>query len=259
VVVDTGNPGVISYYDDFLTALHVDSPSTTILGVSLAGHEDYELQQPLSLTEQVDHKIRIVDSIVSSPPFTSLTETRPRLVVMGHSVGAYMAFQVLKQRPQTVDNIFLLFPTLSDIHLGSTFAKTASILTAIPGSPKIVAWMSVILRLILPLPLLAIVIRMAHTLPGKSLSTTLAKFLNPASVESFTHLATHEFREIRELDVPSLTKYAKRITAYYAIKDRWVPNFSRDRIIQLINSNGGDAMICNEGFPHAFSLSMSLV
>ena len=251
---DVGNPGVISYYDEFLTALHDDSPSTTILGVSLAGHEEYELSKPLSLQEQIQNKIRIVDTITASPPFNSFTEDKPRLVLMGHSVGAYMALQVLKERPQSVDNLFLLFPTLSHISQGSAFGRVSGALTSLPGSAKVASWLILLLRLVLPIPLLALLVRLAHTLPGTSLQTTLAKFFNPSSVESFSHLAKYEFREIRDLDRDTIKKYAKRLTAYYAVKDRWVPQFARDEIIGLINHNGGDAIICNEGLPHAFSL-----
>ena len=180
------------------------------------------------------------------------------MVVMGHSVGAYMAFQVLKRRPQTVDNIFLLFPTLSHINHGSKFSTACGIMSSLPASAKIAAWMVLLLRLILPIPLLAIILRLAHRLPGDSLSTTVAKFLNPASVESFSHLARSEFTDINELDVDTLTKYAKRVTAYYAVKDRWVPNWAREQVMQVINNNGGHAILCNEGFPHAFSLSTLL-
>ena len=249
-----GNPGVISYYDEFLTTLHDESSSTTILGVSLAGHEDFELSQPLSLEEHVENKIRIVDTIVSSSPFSSFVEDKPRLVIMGHSVGAYMALQILKRRPQNVDNIFLLFPTVSHIAQGSSFARISSVLTSIPGSVKIATWIIFLLRLIFPIPLLAFIVRLALTLPGTSLSTTLAKFFNPASVQSFSYLAKEEFRDITDLDTDTLTKYAKRITAYYAVKDRWVPNFAREQIMHIVNQNGGDVFICNEGFPHAFSL-----
>ena len=53
-----------------------------------------------------------------------------------------------------------------------------------------------------------------------------------------------------------VTKYAKRIVAYYAVNDRWIPEFARDQILGIINRNGGEAVICNEGFPHAFSLGI---
>lgn len=245
---------MISYYDEFLGALADESPSTTILAVSLAGHEDFEVSNPLSLQQQIENKVQIVDTIVSSPPFSAFTEDKPRLVVMGHSVGAYMALQVLAQRPQNVDNVFLLFPTLSHISQGSNFGRVSSIITSLPGSAKIAALFVFIMRFLLPIPLLALFVRMAHTLPGTHLSTTLAKFFNPASVQSFSHLAKSEFKEIRDLDVDTISKYGKRITAYYAVHDRWVPGFAREQAIRIINQNGGDAIICNEGLPHAFSL-----
>jgi Lipid-droplet associated hydrolase len=249
-----GNPGIISYYDDFLSALHTNSPSTTILGVSLAGHEDYELRRPLSLHEQILNKVRIVESITSSPPFTSLSGDRPKLVVMGHSVGAYMALQTLRLAPQRVDNVFLLFPTLSHIAKGSTFGRVSAVVTALPGVARVAAFLVFLLRFIFPIPLLAMLVRAAHTLPGTSLSTTLAKFFNPASVESFAHLAHYEFRDIKELDRDTLEKYAKRVTAYYAVHDRWVPWFGREEVMRILMENGGDAQLCNEGFPHSFSL-----
>lgn len=255
-----GNPGVISYYDEFLNVLSEESPSTTILGLSLAGHEEYELSSPLSLQEQIDNKVRIVDMILASAPFTNLSsaagDIKPKLVVMGHSVGAYMALQVLKRKPQNVDHVFLLFPTISHIGKGGAFGGFSSIMTSLPGAAKILAFLTFLLRVILPIPLLALLLRFGHTLPGTSLTTTLSKFFNPSSVHSFAHLAKYEFKEIRELDVDSLTKYSKRVTAYYAMKDRWVPNFARDQIMTIVNTNGGDAIICNEGFPHAFSLGI---
>jgi hypothetical protein len=260
ILLTKGNPGVISYYDEFLSTLHEDSPSTTILGLSLAGHEEYELSSPLSLQQQIENKVRILDMIISSPPFSSISpssqDTKPKLVVMGHSVGAYMAFQVLKQRPQTVDHLFLLFPTISHIAKGSLFARFSSLITSIPGISKLLAWMTFLLRLVFPIPLLAVLLRLGHSLPGTSLTTTLSKFFNPSSVQNFCHLAKYEFKEIKELDIDSLRKYSKRITAYFAVKDRWVPPFARDQIMSIINTNGGDAIICNEGFPHAFSLGI---
>jgi len=178
---------------------------------------------------------------------------------MGHSVGAYMALQLLKRRPQRVHEVFLLFPTLSHISQGSSFGRFSSIVTSIPGSDKLAALFVFIMRFLLPIPLLALFVRLAHTLPANHLTTTLSKFFNPASVRSFWYLAKYEFKEIRALDSDTLTKYAKRITAYYAINDGWVPRFAREEIMRIINHNGGDAFICDEGLPHAFSLGIVLI
>jgi pimeloyl-ACP methyl ester carboxylesterase len=249
---------VISYYDDFLTTLHHELPSTAILGTALPGHEDYELERPLSLQEQVVSKVSVVDAITSSPPFSFSTQEKPRLILMGHSVGAYIAFEVLKQRPQTVHHIFLLFPTLSHIGRGSLFARTAGLFTMIPFSARLVALIVSILRFMLPLPLLALILRFLYPLAGTALAIALSKTFTPSSAESFVHLAKHEFRGIRGLDIQALSKYAKRISAYYAVRDSWVPRFAREEIIQVLNDHGGDAVICDEGFPHAFSLGTSL-
>ena len=165
-----------------------------------------------------------------------------------------MALQTLRLRPQKVDNVFLLFPTLSHISKGSAFSRASAVITSLPGAARLAALLVFLMRFIFPIPLLAIFVRFVYAFPGTSLSTTLAKFFNPASVESFTYLAKYEFRDIRELDVDTLTKYAKRVTAYYAIEDGWVPNFAREEAMRIITESGGDAHLCNEGFPHSFSL-----
>ena len=211
-------------------------------------------KSPLSLQEQILNKVGILDSITTSAPFTSLSGDKPKLVVMGHSVGAYMALQTLRLRPQKVDKVFLLFPTLSHISKGSTFSRASAVITSLPGAARLAALIVFLMRFIFPIPLLAIFVRLVYALPGTSLSTTLAKFLNPKSVESFTYLAKHEFRDIGALDVDTLTKYAKRVTAYYAVEDGWVPNFAREEAMRIITESGGDAHLCNEGFPHSFSL-----
>lgn len=41
-----------------------------------------------------------------------------KIVLVGHSIGSWIALQVLKARPEAVAAIFLLLPTIS--HIGST-------------------------------------------------------------------------------------------------------------------------------------------
>lgn len=103
-----GNPGLVDYYLEFLSTIHASSPSNyEVIGV---GHEGHSPDQPLPLTEglnlishfgqralptlaeQVERKIAYVDHIHS--------EHKPgiKLVLIGHSVGAYICQEVRTRR-----------------------------------------------------------------------------------------------------------------------------------------------------------------
>lgn len=73
---------------------------------------------PLSLSQQVASKVELVEAIRGYLDDWALQEgqNKPKLDLMGHSVGAYMACEVMKQlnteKSRPVCAAYLLFPTL---------------------------------------------------------------------------------------------------------------------------------------------------
>ena len=137
----TGNPGLISFYEPFLstlsTLLSTSSSSSLssacfhIRGNSLAGFnsgkDDNEKSSefPFSLEDQILHTENLL--------FTELSEFRdskdsgdisPKVILMGHSVGAYILLELIRRHREKIhegevdfDLIggILLFPTITHL------------------------------------------------------------------------------------------------------------------------------------------------
>src|SRR5262245_30909684 len=107
-----GNPGLIEYYDEFLGILRdaFDSSQTSlavdIYGKSLAGFHDYD-HEPFTKTNppfDLETQICLTYADISSrrvgedpPPGGKTLDRRGTpydcIILMGHSVGAYMALE----------------------------------------------------------------------------------------------------------------------------------------------------------------------
>ena len=129
-----GNPGLVDFYIPFLSAIYEKLISTNVAILARA-HLDHAPQifehsrRPSSdgLTIQIECSIEILDSILYN-------YAKTRIVVVGHSVGAWISLQVgkislvslgltqviklLKARYNQITAVFLLFPTIS--YIGDT-------------------------------------------------------------------------------------------------------------------------------------------
>lgn len=126
VCVVPGNPGVAAYYADFVDALQLElGPSASVCGESLRcalppcaprltlghaaalgllGHSRQPLHaRTFDLEEQVAHTVRFVDES---------TADGTRLVLCGHSIGAWLALRALRERPDRVHCVVGLYPFL---------------------------------------------------------------------------------------------------------------------------------------------------
>ena len=132
----TGNPGLILYYKPFLSTLHssLGSYSSTnsarfhICGHSLRGFEFQDDQnvtppeKPYSLAEQIDFQEDLLYSHIRS--HRARTGNTPKVILMGHSVGAYILLELIKNHPKRIEGGeedfdliggVLLFPTITHI------------------------------------------------------------------------------------------------------------------------------------------------
>ena len=132
----TGNPGLIQYYQPFLSKLHsllaqcstTDSARFHICGHSLKGfefqNEKYvELpEEPLSLAQQIEYQEDLLYKHIES--HRDRTGNTPKVILMGHSVGAYILLELIKNHPKRVEEGekdfdliggVLLFPTITHI------------------------------------------------------------------------------------------------------------------------------------------------
>lgn len=133
-----GNPGLISYYQPFLSRLYalLSSSSTTessrfhICGHSLRGFEPAQdgkrsksPRYPLGLERQIKvQELILYDHIKSH---RNRTGNSPKVILMGHSVGCYMLLELIQQHRHKIEEEgeedfdliggVLLFPTITHI------------------------------------------------------------------------------------------------------------------------------------------------
>lgn len=138
-----GNPGLIEYYRPFLSTLStLLSRRINILGVSHAGfHTHQTAARPdapgyWTLSEQIAQKVQIVEWLGRQGSGDAQQQTAgretagrepTRVIIAGHSVGAFIALEVLRAmceqrrerggRPGEIEIIggVMLFPTIVDI------------------------------------------------------------------------------------------------------------------------------------------------
>ena len=150
----TGNPGLITYYQPFLSTLHTllqSSPASQsanfyICGYSLAGFETslagdgQTPQSPVGLREQIDDTEDQLYFHIDTHQRSSAAHGRPlKVILMGHSVGAYILLELIQHHKTKVDSGredfdliggILLFPTITHI------AKSPSGMVASVSTPS---------------------------------------------------------------------------------------------------------------------------
>ena len=181
----TGNPGLISFYHNFLTQLSLpnENPgpdifgskrtSWVVAGFSLAGfevdendtnpstipeafkHETFTLQDtdrahPYSLQDQIDisfARLNALADLRSQGDGESEKQAIP-VILLGHSVGAYIALEISRlirdQRdsgrnvpPIDIKSLILLTPTVHNIRLSPSGRIAAPTLAYVPFLPGV--------------------------------------------------------------------------------------------------------------------------
>ncbi|OWZ60173.1 hypothetical protein LQV05_000274 [Cryptococcus neoformans] len=188
-----GNPGLLGYYPHFLSHLHsLLPPSHAILATSHIGHSTRIPGPtiPLPLSQQVASKIELVEAIRGYLDDWALKEgqNRPKFGLMGHSVGAYMACEVMKElnteKACPVYAGYLLFPTLGWI------ANTWNGWTLWPIFHRPIKPM---------LPYLSPLLRPLFSLVNLP-ETSQSLLLSPSVLKDVLSLSSDEMRQIKAVD-----------------------------------------------------------
>ncbi|KAJ6574933.1 hypothetical protein B0H19DRAFT_1126435 [Mycena capillaripes] len=232
-----GNPGLVQFYTEFLTLLQSNHPRLAIFAHAHLSHTPNLPSREYSLAAQIESAIEAVDA-------TRAVFGKARIFLSGHSVGGWIALQVLKARPSDISQLFLLCPTLS--HIADTpNGRQLSWLFKSP-LPKIISWLSYLTR---PLPL-------SVFFPWPVLQiAVLRSFLNsPATIFACLSMAHEEMATIRELDQSLLTEHTHRIFLYFAAHDDWVSTH-KAQIIRAYSPSETAMIVDQANVPHAFCLA----
>ncbi|KAJ3822097.1 hypothetical protein F5880DRAFT_1660424 [Lentinula raphanica] len=240
-----GNPGLSEFYIPFLSALHQQNGNICILAQSHLGHTQEAPALVHDLAAQVSAATEAFDALVQTYP-------QRRYVVIGHSVGSWIAVQVLKARSSDIHSLFLLFPTIANI---SDTPNGRSLFWAFqPPLPHIISKMSFLLR-----PLYSSILPLLfNEWPRAQIDVLLALLHSPSCIKACLSMAHEEMNTICELDVNLIETHKHRIHMYFAETDDWVGK-NKGVILRSFNPDPESVKVVHgeHGVPHAFCINHS--
>lgn len=224
VVIIPGNPGIISFYDQFAKKIH-EKLQCSVWCVGHAGHNQGKNQiksipkfdkykDLYGLEGQVQHKVDFFEKYVPK---------NARVHLIGHSIGSYMIVEML-DRPniaKTVNKSYLLFPTVE--YMAQT--PNGKILT---NYVKYVVWLLVFLsRMFTFLPTIVqnalINIYIYITGIPKYHLDNIKQVVKPGVLKRVFFLAYEEMDQVLQRNDRSIRDNLNKIKMFYGEHDGWTP------------------------------------
>lgn len=263
----SGNPGMISFYEPFLTKLHsLRAASSAAARFHICGHSyrGFEtsptaehLTQPLSLEDQIRYQEKLLYEHVER--HTEVAGNPPKVILVGHSVGAYVLLEIISRHQRTMNKTamkgihqedpdliggILLFPTIADI-AKSPLGKVAKYVLRLPGFAILVGALAKGLVSVLPKSALMKLVKMATKFPDYAAIATASFIKSPIGVRQALHLAKDEMQTITRpkwqdevwgaATSPGTNQrdtINSNIYAYWGEGDKWVANKTRDEMVR---------------------------
>lgn len=228
----TGNPGLIAYYRTFLKLLAEGrGKSAIVAGASLGGFETssstvtndplknelvypllfaqkpiYDLQDQIRLTNM--RLITLVHNLKNTYPVTR--DLPIEVVLMGHSVGAYIALELVRHQHEswlsdrvptfTITATMLLTPTIQNIAHSASGKIATPLLSNVPLFPALIqggaSALTSIMRETWLKTMVSRVTGMSYDSDG--LKATVGFLRTPGAVKQALHMARCEMAEIQK-------------------------------------------------------------
>ncbi|MQM08101.1 hypothetical protein Taro_040952, partial [Colocasia esculenta] len=229
-----GNPGVISFYKDFIEAAY-----------ELLEGKNGENGRTFSLHDQIDHKIDFINQ--------ELQNSEVPIVMVGHSIGCYICLEIFKRLPQQVKFTIGLYPFLT---LNKDSLKQSMIGMA-AGSPILcVAISSLSASLgLLPVWLTNGLVRrsLGHSWSSTAVQATCTHLLQYHTMRNVLFMAMTEFEKLsEEPDWAFMRAKQDQIALLFGVDDHWGPLslFEEVKISRQVPSVA--LSVEREGHTHAF-------
>ncbi|KAL6337285.1 hypothetical protein AAG906_036599 [Vitis piasezkii] len=241
-----GNPGVASFYKDFVESLYEllgGSVSVTAIGHVSHTKKNWEHGRLFSLQDQIDHKIDFIQH--------ELKNIDAPILLVGHSIGAYISMEMFRRSPDKVIYYVGLYPFLA---LNSESRKQTTI-GKISASPILCAALSSIVAFLGLLPRWASGFIVSNSL-GKSWSSTAVEalcshLLKYHTIRNVLYMAMTEFTRLSEpLDWVFMREKRSQIAFLFGVDDHWGPL----QMLEEISKHAPDVALSieREGHSHAF-------
>ncbi|XP_010464882.1 PREDICTED: lipid droplet-associated hydrolase-like isoform X2 [Camelina sativa] len=246
-----GNPGVVSFYNEFLESLYefLDG-NASIVAIGHISHtsKDWESGRLFSFQEQIDHKMDFIRQ--------ELEKVKVPIVLVGHSIGSYICLEILRKFSKKVVYCIGLYPFLT-LNQQST---TQSFIGKLAASSVLSATASFLIASLRLLPMSA-----ARLLVAKSVG---ASWSDTAVQAACTHLrqyhtmrnvlfmAKSEFIQLAaEPDWDFMRENQSKLAFLFGIDDHWGPLQLFEEISK--QAPGTSLSIEREGHTHGFSCTVA--
>ncbi|KAI0828768.1 hypothetical protein F5Y06DRAFT_290950 [Hypoxylon sp. FL0890] len=286
----SGNPGLIDYYEPFLSALRgiidrtvsLQNTRFQIYGQDLAGfrdedHEPFTAQRkPRDLEYQIQHTLTTLSRLcIESGP--RMGKPYDEVLLIGHSVGAYITLELfhrLLRNPDSAPHLkltsgILLFPTIHHIS-SSPSGRKLDLLRRTPvlgdNAYRVV---QTFLHLI-PQSTLHWIVHSVMGFPAHAAEVTTRWLKSRDGVWQALHMGMDEMQVIGEdrwddelweieHDAEAHHQVMPKFYFFFGKHDHWVANHYRDEFIQMRDKQADRTrIIVDEGdIPHAFCINHS--
>ncbi|XP_009372564.1 lipid droplet-associated hydrolase isoform X5 [Pyrus x bretschneideri] len=246
VLVIPGNPGVVSFYKDFVESLYEllgGTASVTAVGHISHTKKNWEHGRLFSLQEQIDHKMDFIKQ--------ELQNNEVPILLVGHSIGSYISLEMFQKSPEKVTFCVGLYPFLA--------LNRQSVQQSFIGKLAASRILSVVLSLIVallglfPIRLLRLIVT---TFLGKlwsatAVEATCSHLVKYHTMRNVLFMAMTEFRKLSATpDWAFMRGNQHKIAFLFGIDDHWGPL----QMFEEISKQVPDVALSieREGHTHAF-------
>ncbi|XP_034288079.1 lipid droplet-associated hydrolase isoform X1 [Pantherophis guttatus] len=250
-----GNPGLPGFYRTFIEALYFNlNQQYPVWIVSHGGHckIPHEIKRKeemvsndtddvFGLQGQVEHKLKFLRKYVPKDV---------KLILIGHSIGSYIALKIMKQSPELeILRSILLFPTIERM----AQSPHGKLLTPLFCHLRYILYIPIYLFTLLPERVKSFLVPFA--LNDETAVTTVVDMLNMDCIANIIYLASQEMRNVLERDNSTIKQHLNKLIFYYGSTDSWCPLQYCEEMKMAFPD--GDIRICEKGISHSFVLDSS--
>ncbi|MCG9875362.1 MAG: alpha/beta hydrolase [Leptospiraceae bacterium] len=235
LIIIPGNPGIAEYYKPLENILdQLTKNQFKIHTLNYKGFQDSEQDRLFNLKEELAFKIEQIDNLIQSyrkiNPILKLTDFK--ISLLGHSIGAWIAHEILKQKPYLeIDKVIYIFPFIHK-DKSSMIQNLLGLLLRLPFLNKCLLFLYQMIRS-LPDFLLKIVLNSKlKAMNDQGRHVTWKYFIEFKHIlKSIFFLAKTEFQILpNQLQIDSFEYRLKDRYFLYNTDDMWAPVSSLNQL-----------------------------
>ncbi|EOA32000.1 hypothetical protein CARUB_v10015241mg [Capsella rubella] len=246
-----GNPGVVSFYNDFLESLYefLDG-NASIIAVGQISHtsKDWESGRLFSFQEQIDHKIDFIRQ--------ELESVKVPIVLVGHSIGSYICLNILRKFSEKVVYCVGLYPFLTL----NQQSKQQSLIGKLAASSVLSATVSFLIASLRLLPMSAARLLVSNSIGASwsdtAVQATCTHLRQYHTMRNVLFMAKSEFTELAvEPDWDFMRENQSKLAFLFGIDDHWGPLQLFEEISK--QAPGTSLSIEREGHTHGYCCTVA--